>query len=513
MDKIKYTIAGCFLLLSLTAFSQTTELPPTELYRPQFHFTPREHWMNDPNGLIFYKGQYHIFYQYYPGGTVWGPMHWGHATSTDLFHWKEQPIALYPDSLGYIFSGSAVLDAANSTGLGKDGKPPLVAIFTYHNMDREKAKRNDFQYQGIAFSHDDGKTWIKYSGNPVLNNPGITDFRDPKLSWYAPGKKWIMTLATKDRITFYASPDLKNWHKLSEFGKVLGAHGGVWECPDLLPFEYKGKKIWALLVSINPGGPNGGSATQYFLGDFDGTNFIPTDTATRWIDYGTDNYAGVSFFNTGKRTIFLGWMSNWQYAQQVPTEKWRSAMTLPRNLSIQSAGGKLVLASTPVEEMKVIKGTTLNIPDNSWKKDLPATHLKNTSGSFQLDFTANAAEDFVILLSNDDAREVLIGYRAKTREYYIDRSNSGETSFEKGFGKKHLAPRLSTEKTIDLTLVVDKASVELFADKGCTVMTDIVFPKKPYTNLRIETTSPATIRQVKYTPLKPSMVSASLIPQ
>ena len=465
--------------------------------------------MNDPNGLLYYKGLYHIFFQYYPGATVWGPMHWGHATSTDLFHWKELPVALYPDSLGYIFSGSAVVDADNRSGFGKDGKVPIVAIFTYHNIEREKAKRNDFQYQGIAYSLDEGLSWTKYSGNPVLENPGITDFRDPKLSWYAPGKKWIMTLATKDRVTFYASPDLKNWQKRSEFGLELGAHGGVWECPDLLEFDYNGKKIWALLVSINPGGPNGGSATQYFLGNFDGTSFLPTDTITRWLDYGTDNYAGVSFSNTGKRTIFLGWMSNWQYAQQVPTEKWRSAMTIPRNLSIASGGGKLYLAATPVPEMAVIKSKSLDLPPSSWKKDLSVAHLKNKAGLFQLSFTADHNEDFTILLSNDDAMEVLIGYDASAGQYYIDRRNSGETGFEKGFAAKHIAPRLSTAKTLELTLVVDCASIELFADNGLSVMTDIVFPKKPYSIIRVENKSPDKIRAVKYTPLQPGRPSGS----
>lgn len=509
----KITIAAFCLALSSAGFSQNTPATTPELYRPQFHFAPQKNWMNDPNGLLYYKGVYHMFYQYYPGATVWGPMHWGHATSKDLFHWKEQPIALYPDSMGYIFSGSAVVDFQNSSGFGKDGKIPLVAIFTYHDPEKEKAKRNDFQYQGIAYSLDEGKSWTKYAGNPVLGNPGITDFRDPKLSWFAAQKKWVMTLATKDRITFYASPDLKNWKKLSEFGKDLGGHGGVWECPDLLPFEYQGKKIWALLVSINPGGPNGGSATQYFLGDFDGTNFIPTDTTTRWIDYGTDNYAGVSFFNTGNRTIFLGWMSNWQYAQEVPTEKWRSAMTIPRTLHIAQAGGKLYLASIPVDEIKTIRNKTINLPDANWKKGLQAAHLANTAGLFQLNFTANASEDFVILLSNDAAREVLIGYVASTREFYIDRSNSGETNFEKGFGVKHLAPRLATGNSMDITLIVDRASVELFADKGMSVMTEIVFPKKPYNNIRIECKSTNSIRKVSYSPLKPSMQVMPTIPQ
>ena len=327
-----------------------------EMYRPQIHFSPQAHWMNDPNGMVYYKGVYHLFFQYYPDSTVWGPMHWGHATSTDLIHWLEQPIALYPDSIGLIFSGSVVVDKNNTSGFGKKGQVPLVAIFTHHNMGGEKQMRNDFQNQSIAYSLDEGKTWIKYTGNPVLKNPGIRDFRDPKVMWYEPQKKWVMTLATKDRVTFYSSPNLKDWTKETEFGETLGAHGGVWECPDLFSLnDDYGKKVWVLTVSINPGGPNKGSATQYFLGDFDGNKFTPISTATRWIDYGTDDYAGVTWSNTGNRKIFLGWMSNWQYATVVPTIKWRSATTFPRDLKLKYVGKEMFLASLPISELSILQ--------------------------------------------------------------------------------------------------------------------------------------------------------------
>jgi len=241
--------------------------------------------------MVYYKGIYHLFFQYYPDSTVWGPMHWGHATSTDLIHWQQKPVALYPDTLGYIFSGSAIVDYKNTSGFGRPGQVPLVAIFTQHDPKGAKAKRKDFQNQSIAYSLDNGKTWIKYKGNPVLKNPGIIDFRDPKVMWYAPGNKWVMTLATKDRITFYSSPDLKNWKKESEFGENVGAHGGVWECPDLFTLDDNGKKIWVLIVNLNPGGPNKGSATQYFLGNFDGNRFTPFATDTKWLDYGPYEYA------------------------------------------------------------------------------------------------------------------------------------------------------------------------------------------------------------------------------
>jgi fructan beta-fructosidase len=507
------TAVYCLFCLSFNAHAQTNSAAAAELYRPQFHFTPAHSWMNDPNGLIFYKGLYHLFFQYYPDSTVWGPMHWGHAVSKDLFNWAEQPIALYPDSLGYIFSGSAVLDTLNTSGFGKAGLPAIVAVFTYHNEALAKLKRKDFQYQGIAYSNDQGKTFTKYSGNPVLKNPGIIDFRDPKISWYAPAKKWVMTLATKDRISFYASPNLKDWQKLSEFGASVGAHGGVWECPDLLCFDYKGKKIWALLVSINPGGLNGGSATQYFLGNFDGVKFMPTDTVTRWLDYGTDNYAGVSFYNTGSRTIFLGWMSNWSYAQQVPTEKWRSATTLPRILSIVETGGHLLLAANPVDEMKVIKGPVQHYSGTTAAAQLTVAHSRNTAALFQLNLEAGSGADFSIELSNEEGAVLIVGYLAKEKKYYIDRRLAGENSFDTAFAKIIVAPRLSTAARAVVNLVVDRASVELFADGGRTVMTAIVFPKKPYSTLRLQTKSAGKMLHLSYTPLISAKMLSATTPQ
>jgi fructan beta-fructosidase len=286
----------------------------------------------------------------------------GHAQSKDLFHWKEMPIALYPDSLGYIFSGSAVADVNNTSGFGKNGLIPLVAIFTNHDPKGEKSGRNDFQNQSLAYSLDDGKTWTKYEGNPVLRNTGIKDFRDPKVMWFEQQKKWVMTLATQDHITFFSSKDLKAWKQESEFGKERGTHGGVWECPDLFPLTLNGKKYWVLVVNINPGGPNGGSATQYFVGDFDGQAFKPIDQKIRWVDFGPDEYAGITWSNTGNRKIFLGWMSNWNYANQVPTVKWRNAMTIPRELALKNINGDIILASEPVKEIEgiAIKPVAIN---------------------------------------------------------------------------------------------------------------------------------------------------------
>ena len=279
-------------------------------WRQRYHFTPPVSWMNDPNGMVFYDGEYHLFYQHNPLGAEWGNMSWGHAISTDLMHWKQLNVALMPDHLGDIFSGCAVIDKNNTAGFGKDA---MVAIYT---------SAGKVQSQSIAYSTDKGRTFTKYSANPVITNPGIADFRDPKVFWHNESNQWIMSLATKQTITFYGSANLKSWTRLSEFGDGIGSHGGVWECPDLVPLDYNGKTKWVLVVSINPGGPNGGSATQYFIGDFDGKTFradaLPYPL---WMDYGRDNYAGVTWSNIPEndgRKIFMGWMSNWDYANNVP---------------------------------------------------------------------------------------------------------------------------------------------------------------------------------------------------
>ena len=454
--------------------------------------------MNDPNGLVYYNGVYHLFYQYYPDSTVWGPMHWGHATSTDLIRWTHRPIALYPDSLGYIFSGSAVADINNTSGFGKDGKIPLVAVFTHHDPDGEKAGKNDYQNQSLAFSVDNGNTWAKYDSNPVLKNPGIKDFRDPKVSWYEPGKKWLMTLATLDRITFYSSPDLKHWKKESEFGKEVGAHGGVWECPDLFPLKYNGEEIWVLLVSINPGGPNGGSATQYFTGKFDGHTFTPFDRELKWLDNGPDDYAGVTWSNTGERKIFLGWMSNWQYANKVPTVKWRSAMTLPRDLSIDKIGDKYYVRSTPSPEVCAFNDESKTFTNVDSKIDVTTKTGLSASPSV-LHFKLDTLNSFTVTLSNDSSQKTVVGYDKNANEYYIDRTQSGQTNFEKGFASRSIAKRIATADSCDVTLIIDDASVEFFADGGLSVMTGIFFPSHVYKHILIEG---ASIKQLDFTKLK-----------
>ena len=492
-------LLAVLIISACGTIKQPTQSLYNDTHRPQFHFSPKANWMNDPNGMVYHNGTYHLFFQYYPEGTIWGPMHWGHATSKDLVHWNEQAIALYPDSLGWIFSGSAVYDKDNTSGLGKNGKMPLVAIFTHHNSKLEKEGRKDYQYQSIAYSLDEGQTWTKYEGNPVLQNPGIIDFRDPKVRWNEDVRKWIMTLATKDRITFYSSPDLKNWNKESEFGENVGAHGGVWECPDLFPMSLNGKTMWVLLVSINPGGPNKGSATQYFVGDFDGKTFKPYSTETKWVDWGTDNYAGVTWSNTGDRRIFLGWMSNWQYANVVPTEKWRSAMTIPRELSLKAIDNSIFLASEPVKELRKImpKTYTMNNTLVNGSLDL-SDQIQAFNGQYQLKFSSDQMTNYSIVLSNDGGEELVIGFDKKANQYYIDRSKAGKIDFEKGFGAKHTAPRISVDAGTDVTLVVDVASVELFADGGLTVMTDIVFPNKTLNKVSIKSVDGLMLKSLSY---------------
>lgn len=449
-----------------------------EKYRPEYHFTPKSGWMNDPNGMFYLDGEYHLFYQHYPDSTVWGPMHWGHAASTDLVNWEELPIAIYPDSLGYIFSGSAVFDAENSSGLGSAETPPIVAIFTYHNMEGEKSGATDYQSQGIAYSIDKGRTWTKFEGNPVLPNQGIRDFRDPKVSEVMNSdeeKRWMMTLAAQDRIQFFESADLKTWEFKSEFGQDVGAHGGVWECPDLIPFTApNGDQKWALLVSINPGGPQNGSATQYFIGNFDNGTFTPDDTMIRWLDYGPDNYAGVTWSNLPKdenRTLFIGWMSNWLYAQVVPTTSWRSAMTIARELSLIEISGVLLLKSAPAKELEILRGEEIAIDKSS---NLP-------SQAVEIMMELDGSDAFSVILSNEVGEKVTISKEMGLVS--IDRTYAGQTTFHPDFAAMHSAPM--SWKAEDLRIFLDASSIELFVNDGELVMTSLLFPSSPWKKVEL----------------------------
>ena len=457
-------------------------------YRPAIHFTPPAGWMNDPNGMIYLNGVYHLFYQHNPNASVWGPMHWGHATSKDLIHWKNKKIALYPDSLGTIFSGSAVLDKNNTSGLGVGNKVPLVAIYTQHNMEGEKAGRNDFQNQSISYSLNGGKSFDTYKANPIIKTPNLRDFRDPKVFWYEPTSRWIMSLAVGDHIEFHSSANLKEWKKESEVGgPTMGVHDGNWECPDLISLDVDGKKHWVLIVNVNPGAPAKGSGTQYFVGDFDGHYFKPYDRAAKWMDYGADNYAGVTWSNTGDQKILAGWMSNWLYAQVVPTEEWRSGLTIPRVLSLVQTGhsnNDFLLASKPIQQLEKI--TKEGIIGNNISLSTPyLIYKKQGLAPSRLKLSLDTANSFEIILSNDLNERFIIGYNHNTAQFYIDRTKSGITNFHPDFAATHFALRFVKSQSMDIDLIIDKASVELFADNGLTVMTDLFFSTKPYTKIEV----------------------------
>lgn len=481
-----------------------------QLYRPNFHFTPKANWMNDPNGMFYLNGTYHLYYQYYPDGNVWGPMHWGHATSTNMIAWEEQPIAIYPDDLGLIFSGSAVVDVNNTSGFGKDGIVPIVAMYTYHNMKGEQAGDLDFQTQAIAYSLDEGMTWVKYDKNPVIPNSGIKDFRDPKVIWDADHSKWIMTLAAGDKVLFYSSLNLREWILESSFGAAFGQHDGMWECPDLFPIKVSGQDEtkWVLLVSINPAAPNGGSGTQYFVGDFDGQKFtldtdfkqqLQQDSAV-WLDYGRDNYAGVTWSNIPKkdgRKLFIGWMSNWEYARDVPTETWRSAMTIPRELKLKKNEKEFVLSSAPVTELskyvsKTIVKETLTV--NNQKTIITKSEIDLSRLRIQLEMNHLKSDKYDFTFQNSFGDRLSFGIDNIKKQYYLNRQNSGKVTFSDKFANTiSKAPIKNPSNMLKIEVLVDKTSIEVFYNDGETIMTEIFFPNEPFEAFSINTSDAALI--------------------
>lgn len=450
-----------------------------EKYRPTYHFSPKYGWMNDPNGMVYHNGEYHLFYQYNPYASVWGNMHWGHAVSKDLKRWEHLPIAIAPDTLGTVFSGSAVIDKDNTAGFGEN---TMVAIYT---------SAGETQTQSIAYSSDNGRTFTKYEGNPVLSDPNIIDFRDPKVFWHDATQKWVMSLATSQTITFYGSKNLKEWEKLSEFGEGIGAHGGVWECPDLFPLVYNGRTKWVLLVNINPGGPNGGSGTQYFIGSFDGKTFKADEMSyPMWLDYGRDNYAGVTWSGApNDRRIFIGWMSNWDYANRVPTVNFRSASTLPRELKLTHNGKHSVVSNPPIEEMIGLRYETKKLHDIRVKKAYTIDKLLcNNDGSYELEMTIKTEDksDFSFKLGNQMEEEMKYSFDLITEELIIDRSKSGITDFSKSFASEVIRAPLVKKNIYKIRLFIDNASSELFVDDGELTSTNIMFPTEPYNTLEFE---------------------------
>ena len=473
--------AACWKEMKLSA---TFDMANTERYRPVYHHTPAYGWMNDPNGMFYKDGVYHLCFQHNPYGSVWGNMTWGHSTSTDLVHWKYEGDVVTADAWGAVFSGSAVVDKDNTAGFGRDA---IVAFYT----SAKSSPWGDAQMQCMAYSTDGGKTFTKYGGNPVVTS-GERDFRDPKVFWYAPGKHWVMMLAVGQEMQIYSSANLKEWKYESSFGSMQGAHGGVWECPDLveLPVEGTDEKRWVLICNINPGGPFGGSATQYFVGTFDGkkfTNEFPTKT--KWMDYGKDNYATVTFSNAPDgRCIAVGWMSNWQYAALVPTKQYRSANTIARDLSLYRQGGDLLLKSAPSKEIETARaGKHAVEPFDVSDTYSLASLLDGNDGAFEIDMEIinHGAEKIVFTLQNAAGESVMMYYDTAMRQFVIDRSNSGATSFSRDFPAMTAAPVPDTGR-MRLRLFIDRSSIEAFGDGGKFVMTNLVFPSEPYGSMKFK---------------------------
>ena len=429
-------------------YSDSFDTTNREHFRPLYHHTPVYGWMNDPNGMFYKDGTWHLYYQWNPYGSMWENMTWGHSTSRDLIHWESQPTAIEADWLGAIFSGSCVTN-------GND----VVAFYT---------SAGQSQVQSMAVSKDNGRTFKKYEGNPVITSDK-PDFRDPNVFWYESTKRWIMILAVGQEMQIYSSADLKAWQYESSFGQEYGNHGGVWECPDLFPLKLQHSEKWVLICNINPGGPFGGSATQYFVGQFDGHKFTceSMPKVTKWLDYGKDHYATVSFYNAPEnRRVVLAWMSNWQYANQVPTLQFRSANSIPRDLGLFKYGEETYVSVVPSKEMLAARGAKLKKPAEACEI------VVDVKGSAD------------ITLSNAKGEKVVMRYDAHKQTFTMDRTQSGNVSFSEHFACTTEAPTYGTIK--QLRLFIDRCSIEAFDAEGKMAMTNLVFPSEPYNNIKVK---------------------------
>ncbi|MFD2672566.1 glycoside hydrolase family 32 protein [Marinicrinis sediminis] len=462
-----------------------------EPFRPQYHFTPSRHWMNDPNGMVYYEGEYHLFYQHHPESSVWGPMHWGHAVSTDMVNWEHLPIAFCPDEHGAIFSGSAVVDWNDSSGFFHGGHG-LVAIFTHHDEDSSGRVR---QRQSLAYSRDKGRSWEMYAHNPVLSDTEIVDFRDPKVIWHASSQKWIMSLAANDHIRFYSSPDLLEWAFESSFGHDDGNHDAVWECPDLFELAVEGQQgvsKWVLLVSVgdDPNVPEG-SRTQYFIGQFDGQRFVCEDEpdTVRWLDDGRDNYAGVTFSDlppTDGRRILMGWMSNWKYANLTPTEAWRGSMTLPRELKLLHGETGTELIQVPVKELEQLRADHTQWSEVPVMPGVnPVRQVEGRQLEIIAQFEPGDASEFGFRLRLSDREETVVGYRVQDAELFVDRTRSGETAFHPAFAAEHSTALSLQSGKLYMRMFIDWSSIEVFGNEGQVVMTDLIFANPNSTGVEV----------------------------
>ena len=448
--------------------SDTFDTQNRERFRPDYHHTPTYGWMNDPNGMFYKDGVWHLFYQWNPYGSMWENMTWGHSTSSDLIHWEAQPTAIVADDLGAIFSGSCVVDHENTAGFGKGA---VVAFYT---------SAGESQTQSMAYSTDNGRTFTKYEGNPVLT-ANAPDFRDPKVFWHKETQRWIMVLAVGQEMQIYSSPNLKQWTMESRFGQEYGNHGGVWECPDLfqLPVRGTGQQKWMLICNINPGGIFGGSATQYFIGQFDGHQFTceSKPEVTKWMDYGKDHYATVTFDNAPEgRRVALAWMSNWQYGNEAPTKQYRSANSIARDLDLFTDGGETYCGVTPSKEMLSLRGKP----------------QKQLTEACEVVVSLKGTTDITLL--NAKGEQVTMRYDAQKQTFSMDRTKSGDVSFSEAFPCVTEAPTYGQVK--QLRIFIDRCSIEVFDAEGKMAMTNLVFPSEPYNMIKVKG-GKATIFEIK----------------
>jgi fructan beta-fructosidase len=475
-------IVAVFIMLigcrSTNAGETGTTMSLEQPFRPQYHLTPPEKWANDPNGMVYYDGEYHLFYQHNPQDTVWGPMHWGHAVSTDLVNWTHLPIALYPDEIGTIFSGSAVIDWQNTAGFGQEA---MVAIFTHDD--------DGHQVQSLAYSRDKGRTWTKYDGNPVLEPPrNIRNFRDPKVFWYETEEgrgHWVMVISAGNIVLFFTSPDLKAWQPSGGFGLTYGATCGVWETPDLfeLPVDGGPETRWLLAVAIGDCAPAGGSGVQYFVGHFDGEVFTSENPEEMilWADFGADFYAPQSWSDVpAGRRVWLAWMSNWAYANSTPTSTWRSAFTIPREPALVTTAEGIRLVQRPIAELAELRDE-----HQSWRDEMITADsdlLGDSAGEtleIIAEFEIESLEDadrFGLRLRTGEGAFTTIGYALKERRLFVDRMQSGEVDFNAHFPRAHTAEMPPMDGIIRLHIFVDRSSVELFGNDGRVVFTEQIFP-------------------------------------
>ncbi|MDD6129247.1 MAG: GH32 C-terminal domain-containing protein [Prevotellaceae bacterium] len=459
----------CFSKIKQNNDKQYMLIP--EKYRPSYHHAPERGWMNDPNGLFFKDGVWHLYCQYNPYGSMWGNMHWAHSTSTDLVHWQQQPVALAPDAWGTMFSGSCVVDHNNTAGFGKD------AIISMYTSSRPTPFGGDVQAQCIAYSNDGGKTFTKYVGNPVITDEK-KDFRDPHVFWNEEAGFWNMILAAGQEMQIFSSSNLKDWKLESSFGHEYGNHGGVWECPDLMKMKVRGtdQEKWMLICNINPGGPFGGSATQYFIGQFDGHKFTCEDepSETKWMDYGKDHYATVTFDNAPEgRRCAIAWMSNWQYANQVPTMQFRSANSIVRDLGLFEYNGETYCSVTPAREMDSIRGQRISHPTET------------------CEIVVSLKGDAQLTLRNSKDEKVVITYDEAEQTIDFDRRRSGDVSFSDAFPCSVSSPTYGEVKT--LRIFIDRCSIEIFDGDGKFSLTNLVFPSEAYNKIAVKGKAKTTV--------------------